>query len=65
MFGDGLYLSLGTMELRISTLDGDFISFKSDVVDADIPLLLGIEVPYAEGMVADNVDNVLEHRTNN
>lgn len=65
LFGDGMYMSLGTMEIRIPTPDGAYLSFQADVVDADIPLLLGIDVLDAEGMVADNVENVLEHRKHN
>lgn len=40
LFGDGLYMSLGTLEIRIPTPDGSFLAFAADVVDVDVPLLL-------------------------
>lgn len=62
MFGDGLHLSLGSIEVRIPTPDGTFIAIEIDVVSADVPLLLGIDVLDREKLVADNVDNVIHSR---
>lgn len=62
MFGDGLHASLGTVEFRIPTPDGAFIALQVDVVSADVPLLLGIDVLDREQLVTDNVDNVLRSR---
>lgn len=62
LFGDGLFMSLGTIEIRIPTPDGSFFAFDADIVKADVPLLLGIDVLDRESIVADNVDNVLDNR---
>lgn len=65
LFGDRLYISLGNMDIHLPTPDGAFLTFQADVADADIPLLLGIDVLDAECMVAENVENVLDHRKRN
>lgn len=44
------------------TPDGSFISITADVVDADVPLLLGIEKLERERIVADNELNILDSR---
>lgn len=61
-FGDGLYSSLGTIEIRLPTPDGSFLAMEVDVVDAYVPLLMGIDTLDREQLVADNVENVLDSR---
>lgn len=61
-FGYGLYATLGTIEVRIPMPDGSFLAMKVDVVDADVPLLLGIDTLDREKLVADNVRNTLDSR---
>lgn len=48
--------------MRLPTPDGAFIALSVDVVNADVALLLGIDVLDREQLVADNVDNVLDSR---
>lgn len=57
MFGDGLHMSLGKLEMRLPTPDGAFLAMSVDVVSADVPLLLGIDVLDREQLVADNVES--------
>lgn len=61
-FGDGVRTSLGRMYVRIRVRKGNFIGFWIDVVDADIPLLLGLDLLDKYDLVADNVDNVLRSK---
>ena len=63
-FGDTRYMSLGRMTIRIPTPDESFLEFTVDVVEPDVPLLIGIDVLDKHSLVADNVKNVLEDRTN-
>lgn len=65
MFGDSLYASLGHIDIRMPTPDGSYLAFAADVVDADIPLLLGLDVMDRESLVAGNVSNVLISRRHN
>ncbi len=43
-FGDGVFNSLGTMEISIPAPDGSFLKTLVDVVLADVPLLLVLDV---------------------
>lgn len=61
-FGDESYSSLGTMPIRIPANEGTFIYLDVDVLKADVPLLIGLDILDKEGLVAENVDNVLESR---
>lgn len=58
-FGDGVRTSMGMLQVRLHIQQGFFLSFWIDVVDADIPLLLGLDLLDEHKLVADNVDNVL------
>lgn len=51
-FGNGSQLSLGTLRVRIPPT-GTFIERYVDVVAADIPVLLGLDLMQAEGFVID------------
>lgn len=62
LFGDTLQQSLGKIVVRLPTRDGAFFTFKAYVVEANVPLLLGLEVLDRERLVADNVENVLHNR---
>ena len=62
IFGDGSCASLGELRIRIPLPNGSFLPLSIDVVDADIPCLLGLDLLDREGLVADNVENVLDSR---
>ena len=47
------------MEVRIPTPVGSFLKFPMDVVSADLPMLLGLDILDREGLIADNVRNEL------
>ena len=59
-FGDGIFPSLGKMEVRILTKNGSYLKIDMDVVSADIPILLGLDVLDRESIVACNVHNELQ-----
>ena len=61
-FGDGVYKSLGSMEIRIPTPDNSFISLDVDVVKPDVPFLLGLDILDQHQLMADNIDNKLRSR---
>ncbi len=42
--GDGVFLSIGTMQIRITTRNYSFLKIKLNVVLAEIPLLLDLDV---------------------
>jgi len=63
-FGDGGFPSEGTLLVRIPTPDGSFIALRIDVVQADIPMLLGLDVMDREKLVANNVLNELQSYNN-
>ena len=59
-FGDGCRNSLGRMELRLPTPNGGYIPIHTDVVDSDIPLLLGLEFLRQELLLLNYLTNELE-----
>jgi len=63
-FGNEVFASLGTIPVRIPTPDGSFLGLDMDVVEANIPMLVGLDVLDREKLVADNVQNklVAKHR---
>ena len=61
-FSDGVYKSLGSMEIRIPTPDNSFISLDVDFVKPDVPFLLGLDILDQHQLVADNIDNKLRSR---
>lgn len=46
-------------------LNGSFLPLQIDVIDTDIPFLLGLNILGREKFVADNVKDVLENRRDN
>ncbi len=58
-FGYGCYDSLVQLFMRIPTPNGSFIERKFDVVKADTPMLIGLDMLDAEGIYANNVVNKL------
>jgi hypothetical protein len=63
-FGDGTFKSLGLIPVRIPTPDGKFINIEMDVVKADVPMLIGLEVLDRESLIPDNVENKLRSKEN-
>ena len=59
MFGNGNQKSLGALEIRLPFPSGIFLSLKIDVVNAEVPTLLGLDVLDREKQVPNNVDNKL------
>ena len=60
-FGDITHKSLGTMQISIPTPNGNNMTFRCDIVPADIPLLLGLDVMRREGLIINVRDLELEH----
>jgi hypothetical protein len=58
-FGSDFQRSLGTIPIRIPTANGAFLSVQVDVVNIDIPFLLGLEFLKKESLYADTVDDIL------
>lgn len=65
VLGNGSFESLCTMEFRLPILDCSYLPLHIDVVKADIPLLLCLDVMDRELLVADNVANFLGSRRDN
>ncbi len=59
-FGDGSHTSIGTMPVRIPTPDGSFIVGDFDVVKADVPMFIGLDLLDNYSLVANNVRNELQ-----
>ena len=60
-FGDIIHKSLGKMRVSIPTPNGSCMAFTCDIVRADIPLLLGLDVMRREGLIINVRDLELEH----
>ncbi len=60
IFSGGSYISLGSMEIRIPIPNGSFLSIQLDVVSADVPMLLGLNVLDRESLVANNLTYELQ-----
>lgn len=52
-FGDGEMASKGTAEVRITLPGGQHVDVQVHLVEADIPLLIGMEVLCAECLILD------------
>ena len=59
-FGDALFPSLGSVQIRIPTPNHSSLKIKVNVVLADVPLLLDLDVLDNEKLVASNVPNELQ-----
>ncbi len=58
-FGDVVISSLGTVQIRIPLPNYSFLEIKVNVVPANFPLLLGLDVLDKDKLVANNVHNEL------
>jgi hypothetical protein len=58
-FGSDVQRSLGTIPIRIPTANGAYLPAEVDVVNIDIPFLLGQEFLKKESLYADTVDDTL------
>ena len=56
-FGDGSFRSMGKVKMHIQISKENSISFFADVIQAEIPLLLGLDVLDKEKLVVNNVKN--------
>lgn len=61
-FGDGSFKSLGPLPIRIPTPNESFIEHRFDVVNADIPMLFGLDLLDSSSLYVDNVDNVIVNK---
>ncbi len=61
-FGDGCYKSLGTIPVRIPKPNNGYIEVRIDIVDADIPMIIGLDILDKETLLADNTENLLIHK---
>jgi hypothetical protein len=60
-FGDGRQVSLGLISIRFPMADGHFFDRDVDVVPADVPLLMGLDLMDEVGLLFDNTTNQLIH----
>jgi Reverse transcriptase (RNA-dependent DNA polymerase) len=58
-FADSTLPALGSMGIVLAAPDGSSLQFQVDVVDAGIPLLLGLDFLDHHGLYAQTVDNIL------
>ena len=49
-FGDITHKSLGTMQKSIPTPNGNNMTFRCDIISADNPVLLGLDLMATEGL---------------
>ncbi len=54
-FSDGVFSSLGTMQIRISTPNNSLFKIKVNVIPANVPLILGLDVLDNEKLVVNSV----------
>lgn len=65
LFGDGSCDNTGIITIRLPLPLGSFLPLSVDVVHADIPLLVGLDILDRECRVPDNVDNFEISRRDN
>ena len=65
LFGDDYKPSLGTAEFRVPLPDNSYLPLRIDVVEADVPLLVGLDVMDREQLIADNCQNLLVSKRKN
>lgn len=58
-FGDGIFRSMARIPIRIPTPDSGFLGLNVDVVETNIPFLLGVVVMDKYEIIPDNVNNLL------
>jgi hypothetical protein len=59
-FGDDVRQSIGLMQIQIPTPDS-VLNISVDVVDMDVPLLIGLDVLVRYRLQVLTIDNVLQH----
>jgi len=64
-FGKGSTKSMGILEMRIPIPNKQFIQASVNVVDTQIPFLVGLDMLDEFGIMVDNVDNVLHCKKEN
>ena len=62
-FGKGSESSHGILHIRIPTPNDSYLSCNVDVVNADIPFLLGLDIMSREGLLIDLSNDVVKHPT--
>ena len=60
-FADEVLRSKGIIEVIIKTSHGSSLTFECDVVNSDVPMLLGLDIMRREGMVIDISKMVLRN----
>ena len=58
-FGNSICDSMGCMEFRIPLPNAGYLPVQADIVDADVPLLMGLDYLDKERLLADNLRNKL------
>ncbi len=61
-FGDVIHDSNGVMKIILPTPSGHDIEFETDVVEADVPLLLGYDVLCKHGLNINIRESKIEHK---
>lgn len=61
-FGDTVYPSIGFIPIRIPTPHGTVMEFNLNVVEANVPIILGLDLLDKEQLYIDNIDNILVHK---
>lgn len=59
-FGDGSFKSLWKLTIRIPTPNNSYITVDSDIVSADVPMLIGLDILYRESLIPHTVLNELQ-----
>lgn len=59
-FGGTITPGVGTIDMRVPIAQQLYVPLRVDVVDIDIPFLLGLSTLYATGVYVNNVDNKLK-----
>ena len=59
-FGEGNHHTVGQLSVRFPGPSGNVIRAKLDVIQADVPMLFGLDILDKEGFVADNTTNRLQ-----
>ncbi len=59
-FGNGVFFLLGSMQIRISTLNEPFLEIEVNVIPAYFPLLIDLGVLDNEKLVANNAQIQLQ-----
>ena len=60
-FGDITHKSLGTMQKSIPTPNGNNMTFRCDIISADNPVLLALDIMGTEGLMVNVRDLELKH----